>query len=150
MYNAKKIIAAALLLSITCSGLSGCGSSSEPAPSKPQATSSVQSKPTESVPTEYKNALKTAQRYNDMMHMSQRRLWEQLTSEYGEKFSKEAAAYAIEHVKADYKLNALATAKNYEKTMSMSPARIYDQLVSDAGEGFTQEEAEYAVQNLDK
>lgn len=85
-----------------------------------------------------------------MMHMSKSKLYEQLTSEYGEKFTPEAAEYAIAHVNADYKKNALATAKNYEKTMSMSPARIHDQLVSDAGERFTEEEAQYAVQNLDK
>ena len=155
MNNLKKIIVTTLLISVAYSGLGGCGSSSKPASqpassSSTQATSSAQAKPAENIPTEYKNALKTAQRYNDMMHMSKSKLYEQLTSEYGEKFTPEAAEYAIAHVNADYKKNALATAKNYEKTMSMSPARIHDQLVSDAGERFTEEEAQSAVQNLDK
>ena len=50
----------------------------------------------ETVPTEYKSALKKAQSYSDMMHMSKAGLYEQLTSEYGEKFTAEAAQYAID------------------------------------------------------
>ena len=82
------------------------------------------------------------------MHMSQQGLYDQLTSEYGEKFSPEAAQYAIDNVEADYNANALAKAKVYEETMSMSPDAVYDQLTSEYGEKFTAEEAQYAVDNL--
>lgn len=102
----------------------------------------------DAVPTEHRNALKSAQVYSDKMHMSKARLYDQLTSEHGEKFSAEAAQYAIDNVKADWNKNALETAKSYRDTMSMSPSRIYDQLVSEHGEKFTPEEAQYAVDHL--
>lgn len=104
----------------------------------------------EEVPREYISALKKAQSYSDMMHMSKKGLYDQLTSEHGEKFPAEAAKYAVEHVKADFKLNALEKAKSYQKTMDMSSSAIYDQLISEHGEKFTEEEAKYAVDNLPK
>lgn len=101
-----------------------------------------------SVPTEHKNALEKARQYNKLMHMSKQRLYEQLTSEHGEKFSEEAAQYAVDNLDADYKANALAKAKDYESHMAMSPSAIYDQLVSEYGEKFTEDEAQYAIDNL--
>lgn len=102
------------------------------------------------VPTEYKNALKKAESYSSMMHMSKQGIYDQLTSEYGEQFSAEAAQYAIDNLQADYKANALEKAKSYQDTMAMSPNAIYDQLVSEYGEKFTPEEAQYAIDNLNK
>lgn len=100
------------------------------------------------VPTEYKSALKKAKTYSDTMSMSKIGVYDQLTSEYGEKFSKEAAKYAIDNVKADWKENALKKAYTYQKDMSMSPNAIYDQLISEYGEKFTAKEAQYAIDNL--
>lgn len=111
-------------------------------------TTQEQSDAEAQVPTEYKNALEKAKRYNKIMHMSKQGLYDQLTSEYGEKFSAEAAQYAIDNLDADYNANALAKAKEYESQMAMSPSAIYDQLVSDYGEKFTEEEAQYAIDNL--
>lgn len=103
----------------------------------------------EKVPTEYKNALKKAESYSDMMYMSKMAIYEQLTSEYGEQFSEDAAQYAMDNIKADWNANALEKAKSYQEQMSMSKAAIYDQLVSEYGERFTAEEAQYAVDHLD-
>ena len=83
------------------------------------------------------------------MNMSKKSIYDQLTSEYGEKFTAEEAQYAIDHLDADYKANALAKAKTYQQTMSMSKSAIYDQLVSEHGEKFTAEEAQYAIDHLD-
>ena len=44
-------------------------------------------KETEKVPTEYKSALRKAKTYSDTMQMSKAGLYQQLTSEYGEKFT---------------------------------------------------------------
>lgn len=103
----------------------------------------------ESIPTEYKSALKTAKSYSDTMHMSKAGIYDQLTSEYGEKFTKEAAQYAMDNLEANWKENALKTAQSYQETMSMSPSAIYDQLISEYGEKFTKEEAQYAIDNLE-
>lgn len=104
---------------------------------------------TNDVPKEYQNALKKAEIYSDTMYMSKSGIYNQLTSEYGEGFSEDAADYAIENLDADYKANALAKAKTYQETMAMSKSAIYDQLVSEYGEGFTEEEAQYAIDNLE-
>lgn len=100
------------------------------------------------IPIEYTNALKKAQNYSDGQHMSKRALYKQLTSEYGEGFSSDAAQYAIDNVVADYNANALAKAKSYSDGQYMSKRSIYEQLCSDYGEMFTKEEAQYAVDNL--
>lgn len=102
------------------------------------------------VPVEYKSALKKAQTYSDMMHMSKQGIYDQLTSEYGEDFSKEAARYAIDNLEADFKQNALEKARTYQESMAMSPNAIKEQLTSEYGEKFTKEEAEYAIEHLEK
>lgn len=102
----------------------------------------------DSVSKEFKSALKKAKTYSDMMFMSKEAIYDQLTSEYGEKFPEDAAQYAIDNLDVDYKYNALKKAETYSKTMYMSKEGIYDQLVSSYGEKFTEEEAQYAVDNL--
>lgn len=111
-----------------------------------EATPATHSVP--DVPTEYKSALRKAESYAGFMHMSKQGVLEQLTSEYGEKFSQPAAQYAVDNVKADWNKNALEKAKSYQKDMSMSPEGIREQLTSEYGEHFTPEEANYAVNNL--
>lgn len=76
--------------------------------------------PEANVPTEYKSALKKADIYTNTMHFSKARLYDQLTSESGEKFSAEAAQYAVDNVTTDWKANALASAQNYSDSLHMS------------------------------
>ena len=66
-----------------------------------------------SVPSEYKSALKKAESYSRTMHMSKQRIYDQLTSEF-EKFTPEAAQYAVDNMKADWNANALESAKSYQ------------------------------------
>ena len=101
-------------------------------------------------PIEYQNALKKAESYSKIMHMSKNGIYEQLTSEYGENFEADAAQYAIDNIKADWNANALAKAKSYQETMNMSKNAIYDQLISEYGEKFTAEEAQYAIDHLEE
>ena len=112
------------------------------------AENKSENKVEDNIPTEYKSALRKAKLYADTMNMSKAGLYDQLTSEYGEKFTVEAAQYAIDNITVDWKENALKKAKSYQETMSMSPAAIYDQLISEYGEKFTAEEAQYAIDNL--
>lgn len=106
------------------------------------------SKAEDNVPTEYKNALAKAEMYSSMMYMSKKGIYDQLTSEYGEKFPADAAQYAVDHVQVDWNANALEKAKTYQSSMNMSKAAIYDQLTSEYGEQFTADEAQYAVDHL--
>lgn len=116
-----------------------------------QTTEKTTEKPTETkseISTEFLNALKKADRYANNQHMSKAKLYEQLTSEYGERFSQEAANYAIENVNTDYNQNALIAADSYANKQHMSKLKLYEQLTSEYGEEFTESEAQYAVDNV--
>ncbi|WP_159721877.1 Ltp family lipoprotein [Enterococcus sp. CSURQ0835] len=103
-----------------------------------------------SLPVEYRSALNKAKSYATSMNMSRQRVHDQLTSEYGEQFSPEAAQYAMDNLHGiDWNANALEKAKSYQE-MDMSPDRIRDQLTSEHGEQFTPEEADYAMQHLNQ
>lgn len=106
-------------------------------------TYSLGKKPT----IEQKNALKKAESYSSLMHMSKQGIYKQLTSSF-EGFTKEAAQYAIDNIDADWNENALKKAESYSETMHMSKQGIYKQLYSSV-EGFTKEEAQYAIDNID-
>ena len=97
--------------------------------------------------SEHSAALEKAKSYNSLFHMSKKRMYRQLTSEF-DKFSNDAAQYAIDHLQADYKYNALFNAKNYRKLFNMSKSRLINQLTSSI-DGFTEEEANYAIDHLD-
>ena len=97
--------------------------------------------------SEYSAALGKAKSYNSLFHMSKKRMYSQLTSDF-DKFSNDAAQYAVDHLEADYKYNALFNAKNYRKLFNMSKSGLFNQLTSFA-DGFTEEEAQYAIDHLD-
>ena len=97
--------------------------------------------------SEYSTALGKAKSYNSLFHMSKKRMYRQLTSDF-DKFSNDAAQYAVDHLEADYKYNALFNAKNYRKLFNMSKSGLFNQLTSYI-DGFTEEEAQYAIDHLD-
>lgn len=99
--------------------------------------------------TEELNALAKAESYSSLMYMSKAKIYDQLTSNYGEGFDKEAAQYAIDNIEADWNYNALQKAKSYQSTMNMSKKRIYEQLTSEYGEQFTKSQAQYAIDHLE-
>lgn len=102
----------------------------------------------ETIPAEYISALKKATMYANTMHMSKQGIYDQLTSEYGEKFPAVAAQYAIDNMEADWNGNALVKAKTYQNTMNMSLVAIHEQLISEYGEKFTKAEADYAIEHI--
>lgn len=97
---------------------------------------------------EERNALIKAEEYSSLEYMSKKAIYEQLISEYGEQFDKEAAQYAIDNLSVDWNKNALEKAKEYQKTLNMSKKAIYEQLVSKYGEQFLPSEAQYAIDHL--
>lgn len=100
------------------------------------------------VPAEYRSALAQATTYANDLNLSKKGVYDQLVSEYGGQFKPEAAQYAIDNVKADWKANALAQAKTYQNDLNLSPAAVRDQLVSEYGGQFTEAEADYAIKHL--
>lgn len=146
--------------------LVGCGSSEEPvkqniaepaptsttapetAPAPAPAVTEVKEEPKDDVPREYRNALESAQNYIEIMAFSEKGLYNQLTSEYGEQYPAEAAQYAIENIQVDYNQEALESAVNYQQIMPMSDKELFNQLTSEYGEQFTEAQAQYAIDNL--
>jgi len=76
-----------------------------------------------------------------MMHFSEKGLFEQLTSEFGDQYPEDAAQYAIENVEVDYNEEALQAAESYQEIMPMSDQELFEQLTSEYGEQFTEEQA---------
>lgn len=116
---------------------------------QPTTVTSTTEQPTThaKVPKDFKSALAKAKQYAEIMSFSKLRIYDQLTSEF-EKFSPEAAQYAIDNLQWNYKENALRSAKRYQQTLNMSTEAIRTQLSSEF-EKFTDEEVEYALQNLE-
>ena len=158
-FQLRLITLSAVLISLVAVLLlvSGCSPTNtvEPSQEAVETTSVAVVEPTvapepaeDAVPSEWIAALTKAQMYVDTMPFSEQGLYEQLTSEYGEKFSPEAARYALNLVEADWNAEALEAALVYQNDMAMSPEAIRDQLVHQNGNQFTQEQADYAVANL--
>jgi len=115
-----------------------------------QSTSSTKEQPKQEpanpqVPMEHRQALMMAEQYLKTMPFSKQGLYDQLTSEAGNKFPSEAAQYAVDNVKTDWKENAAKAAANYLKIMPMSKDELVEQLSSSAGDKYTLEEAQYGV-----
>ena len=100
------------------------------------------------VPEEYLSALEKADGYANSQYMSKKSLYKQLTSDYGEGFSKKAAKYAVKHVKTNWKKNALHKATDYANDQYMSKQGVYEQLTSAYGEQFTAKQANYAIKHV--
>lgn len=120
----------------------------EEAAAPKEAAPKKEAAPVDNTPKEHKAALSKAKMYAKTMAMSKAAIHNQLTSEHGEKFSQEAADYAMANLTFDWNANALEKAKMYQETMDMSQEAIRDQLTSSFGEQFTQEEADFAIDNL--
>lgn len=122
----------------------------ESKPAKADDSESSEASSDSGVSQEFKSALAKANSYSKTLSMSKAGIYDQLTSDAGEKFPADAANYAVANVDADWNANALKKAKSYQKTMNMSNDAIRDQLTSEAGEKFTPEQADYAINNLNK
>ena len=153
------IVLAAIVIIVVFSNMSNSSESTKTTPTNGSQTtnttnttatndSQVSSSEKPKVSAEFSAASAKAKSYSDVMYMSKAKIYEQLTSDAGEKFPTDAAQYAVDNLNADYNKNALEKAKSYQKTMNMSTEAIRDQLTSAAGEQFTPEEANYAIQHL--
>jgi len=76
-------------------------------------------------------------------------LLSQLTSSFGEGFSKPDAQFAIKYLHPDWDQQAVDSAKGYlSGGQGFSEQGLLQQLSSTAGEGFTEAQARYAISDL--
>lgn len=99
-------------------------------------------------PREYQNALRSAQSYVDIMPFSYQGLYDQLTSEYADNYTPEAAQYAVDNVDADWNAEAVEAAESYLDTMPFSREELVNQLSSEYADKFTVEQAQAAVNQV--
>ncbi len=99
-------------------------------------------KPTEGISRVYSNALKQAESYLKHSAFSKDGLYEQLLFE---KYSEDAATYAVEHVSTDWNANALKKAESYISHTAFSQEGLYEQLLF---EKYTEEQARYGANNV--
>jgi hypothetical protein len=91
------------------------------------------------------NALAAAENYLSFAPFSHDGLIRQLSSEYGDGYSKADATYAADHVDVDYKEQAAKAAENYLDISPFSRSGMITQLTSSAGDQYTQAQAEYGA-----
>jgi Host cell surface-exposed lipoprotein len=90
-------------------------------------------------------AVEAAESYLDFGHFSKKGLTHQLTSKYGEGFSKADAKFAVDHVKADWNAEAVEAAESYLDSGHFSRKGLIEQLESPYGGQFTHDQAVYGV-----
>lgn len=100
----------------------GCGSDSKT--SDKTSTNNVKVEQETKVPREHRNALRSAEVYLKTMPFSKKGLYNQLTSDAGEKYPADAAQYAVDNVKTNWKENALKAAKTMIK-LCLCLSKVY-------------------------
>ena len=92
-----------------------------------------------------REALQAAKSYLSFGHFSRAALIGQLTSSYGEGFSRADAVWGVNHAHANWNAEAVQAAKSYLRTGHFSRAALIHQLESPYGEHFTHAQAVYGV-----
>jgi hypothetical protein len=92
-----------------------------------------------------KNARESAEQYLQNAAFSRAGLISQLSSKYGDAYSKADAIYAVNHIDVDWNEQAAKSAKEYLANQPFSRAGLIQQLESSAGDGFTHAQAVYGV-----
>ena len=95
-------------------------------------------------------AVDSAQDYlSEGQGFSKQGLLNQLTSSFGEGFSKSDAEFAIKYLNPNWDQQAVDSAKSYlSEGQGFSEQGLLQQLTTNAGEGFTEAQAEYAINSL--
>ncbi len=102
-------------------------------------------KPEPNYTTSQENAIASAYDYLDYSAFSKAGLIDQLSSKYGDGFSKADAAFAVNHIKVNWNEQAAASALEYLDYDSFSRSGLIQQLESEYGEQFTHAQAVYGV-----
>jgi hypothetical protein len=91
------------------------------------------------------NAIESAKGYLDYGAFSRSGLIHQLSSNYGEGYSKADATFAVDHLNVNWNEQAAKSAEDYLSYDAFSRQGLIDQLSSKYGEGFTHAQAVYGV-----
>jgi hypothetical protein len=116
-----------------------------------QATteSTTEAPATQELTTSQENAIEAAQSYlSQGQGFSRLGLIQQLSSKYGEGFSKKDAEFAVDYLHVNWRHQAVLSARSYLSQQSFSRSGLIQQLSSPYGEQFTLAQAEYAANKV--
>jgi len=92
-----------------------------------------------------RNALRSANAYLKLSGFSRRGLIDQLSSDFGDKFSVADATAAVDSLNIDWNTQAARSAAAYLKLSGFSCRGLIEQLSSDHGDKYTVEQATYGA-----
>lgn len=92
-----------------------------------------------------KNAVRSANAYLSMTGFSRRGLIDQLSSPYGDGYSRADATVAVDSLTVDWNAQAVRSASQYLEMMGFSCSGLIRQLSSDYGDKYTRSEAEFGA-----
>lgn len=118
---------------------------SSPTPAATSSSPAATSTPEAGLTTAQRNAARSAQAYLSFSGFSRRGLIDQLSSEYGERFSIGDATAAVDSLNVDWNAQAARSAATYLKMSGFSCRGLIDQLSSQHGEKYTVEQATYGA-----
>ena len=119
----------------------------DPSPTKKPEPSKTP-KPTPSFTTSQEQAIGSAKDYLDFSAFSRDGLIQQLSSKYGDGFSKADAIFAVNHITVNWNEQAVRSAKDYLAMSHFSRAGLIQQLDSKYGDGYTLAQATYAANHV--
>jgi hypothetical protein len=92
-----------------------------------------------------RNAVRSANAYLKLSGFSRRGLIDQLSSEFGDKFSVADATVAVDSLNTNWNTQAARSAASYLKVSGFSCRGLIDQLSSEHGDKYTVEQATYGA-----
>jgi hypothetical protein len=113
---------------------------SDPAPAPAPAPD-----PEPAMSVSQEQAVRSAEDYLDFQAFSKKGLIDQLSSNFGDGFSKADAVFAVNNIEVDWFEQAAKSAKEYLEFQSFSRQGLIDQLASPYGDNFTHAQAVYGV-----
>jgi hypothetical protein len=120
-------------------------------PSSLSPTKTPKPKPTTTAPSytvSQQQAIGSAKNYLSISGFSRNGLIQQLSSSYGDGFSKADATFAVDHIEVSWSEQAVRSAKNYLSISHFSRAGLIQQLSSSYGDGYTVAQATYAANHV--
>lgn len=109
-------------------------------------TATASGSPTSPNPTAaQRNAVRSARSYWNVSGFSRQGLIDQLSSEYGDRFSVGDATVAVDSLDIDWRSQAARSAASYLKMSGFSCQGLIDQLSSQHGDKYTVEQATYGA-----
>jgi hypothetical protein len=115
-----------------------------PVPARPTAAASG-SPTSPNLTAAQRNAVRSASAYLKLSGFSRQGLIDQLSSEYGDRFSVGDATVAVDSLEINWRAQAARSATSYLKMSGFSCKGLIDQLSSEHGDKYSVEQATYGA-----